>query len=112
MFHSVSAFNNAGFALDSRSLMDLARDPFIILPISVAIILGGLGFLVVVELVSRATGGRGLLPRRRTRGGLDLDEAARAGPGAGADAAPTPSATGSTGLGLREPHPAVAALPV
>ena len=74
MFHSISAFNNAGFALYSRSLMDFAGDAFIILPISVAIILGGLGFLVVVELVSRATGGRGLLPRRRTRGGLDLDE--------------------------------------
>jgi trk system potassium uptake protein TrkH len=72
LFHSISAFNNAGFALYSTSLMDLASDPFIILPLSAAIIFGGLGFLVVVEMVSRATGGRGLLPRRH--GVVTIDE--------------------------------------
>ncbi len=110
MFHSISAFNNAGFALYSSSLMDFAGDAFIILPISVAIILGGLGFLVVVELVSRATGGRGLLPRRRTRGGLDLDERRERAQ----ELARTSTYTISDHahrLGLREPDPAVAALP-
>lgn len=74
IFHSISAFNNAGFALYSSSLMDMAGDPLIILPISVAVILGGLGFLVVVEVVSRATGGRGLLPRRRVERLPDEEE--------------------------------------
>lgn len=72
IFHSISAFNNAGFALYTTSLMDLASDPFILVPLSIAVIFGGLGFLVVVEMVSRATGGRGLLPRRR--GVLTIDE--------------------------------------
>ena len=53
IFHSVSAFNNAGFALFSDSLMPFANDPLILLPISSAIIIGGLGFPVVVELIKR-----------------------------------------------------------
>lgn len=43
-FHAISAFNNAGFALSTNSLMDFATDPWIILPISIGIIIGGLGF--------------------------------------------------------------------
>lgn len=50
VFHSVSSFNNAGFALFSDSLMTYATDPFICLPISAAIILGGLGFPVIMQL--------------------------------------------------------------
>ena len=50
IFHAVSAFNNAGFALFSDNLMGHARDPWIIGPIAVAIVLGGLGFPVIVEL--------------------------------------------------------------
>ena len=65
LFHSVSAFNNAGFALASDSLMTYGHDLFILGPISVAIVLGGLGFLVIVELFNRATGARPLRPRRR-----------------------------------------------
>ncbi|MGB8020208.1 MAG: potassium transporter TrkG [Candidatus Nanopelagicales bacterium] len=65
VFHSVSAFNNAGFALASDSLMTYGRDPFILGPIAVAIFLGSLGFLVIVEVFSRATGARSLLPQRR-----------------------------------------------
>jgi Trk-type K+ transport system membrane component len=61
----VSAFNNAGFALQSASLMPYSRDALVLAPISVAIVLGGLGFLVIVELFNRATGARSLLPRRR-----------------------------------------------
>jgi trk system potassium uptake protein len=50
VFHAVSAFNNAGFALFSDSLMGFATDPLVCLPIAVAIILGGLGFPVIMQL--------------------------------------------------------------
>jgi len=50
IFHAVSAFNNAGFALYSTNLMDFVSDPWICLPISAAIILGGLGFPVMLQL--------------------------------------------------------------
>ncbi len=50
VFHSVSAFNNAGFALYSLNLMDFASDPGVLLPVCAAVILGGLGFPVIVDL--------------------------------------------------------------
>ncbi|WP_345800201.1 potassium transporter TrkG [Microbacterium sp. AZCO] len=50
LFHSVSSFNNAGFALFSDNLIGFAADPFICLPICAAIILGGLGFPVLMQL--------------------------------------------------------------
>jgi Trk-type K+ transport system membrane component len=50
VFHAVSAFNNAGFALYSDSLMGFVADPWICLPIAVAVIAGGLGFPVMLEL--------------------------------------------------------------
>ena len=50
LFHTVSAFNNAGFALWDDSLADFARDPFVLLPIAFAFILGGIGYPVLVEL--------------------------------------------------------------
>lgn len=49
-FHAISAFNNAGFALFSDNLMGFASDPWICLPIAAAIILGGLGFPVILQL--------------------------------------------------------------
>jgi potassium uptake TrkH family protein len=49
-FHSVSAFNNAGFSLYSNSLMDFTVDPLVILPIGIAVICGGIGFPVMLEL--------------------------------------------------------------
>ncbi|MGY4644262.1 TrkH family potassium uptake protein [Cellulomonas sp. URHB0016] len=51
LFHSVSAFNNAGFALFSDNLIGFAGDPWICLPVAVAVIIGGLGFPVVLELL-------------------------------------------------------------
>ncbi len=51
VFHAVSAFNNAGFALYSDSLISLAEDPWIIVPICAAIVVGGLGFPVIIELL-------------------------------------------------------------
>jgi trk system potassium uptake protein TrkH len=50
IFHAISAFNNAGFALFSDSLMSYAGDPMICLPVAAAVIIGGLGFPVLFEL--------------------------------------------------------------
>lgn len=50
IFHSISGFNNAGFALFSGNLMDFVTDPWVCLPIAAAIIVGGLGFPVLFEL--------------------------------------------------------------
>jgi potassium uptake TrkH family protein len=50
LFHAVSAFNNAGFGLYSDSLVQFASDPLVTIPIMVAIIIGGLGFPVMVDL--------------------------------------------------------------
>ncbi|GAA1105705.1 potassium transporter TrkG [Nesterenkonia jeotgali] len=52
-FHAVSAFNNAGFALYSDSMMGFVGDPVIGLPLCAAIILGGLGFPVIMQLRRR-----------------------------------------------------------
>ena len=50
VFHSVSAFNNAGFALWSDSLVGFVTDPWICLPIAFSVILGGIGFPVILEV--------------------------------------------------------------
>lgn len=50
IFHAVSAFNNAGFALWPDSLIARGADPWIVVPLGLAFIVGGLGFLVVFEL--------------------------------------------------------------
>jgi trk system potassium uptake protein TrkH len=50
LFHAVSAFNNAGFSTYSDNLMGFVVDPLIVIPIMVAIVLGGLGFPVLYEL--------------------------------------------------------------
>lgn len=51
VFHAVSAFNNAGFALYSDNLMGFLSDGWVLMPISVAIVIGGLGFPVLIELL-------------------------------------------------------------
>jgi trk system potassium uptake protein TrkH len=53
VFHAVSAYNNAGFALYSDSLISFATDPFILIPIIVAVVIGGLGFPVIAEVLRR-----------------------------------------------------------
>lgn len=50
VLHSVSAFNNAGFAWFSDSLISFVSDPWICLPINVGVIVGGIGFPVLFEL--------------------------------------------------------------
>lgn len=55
LFHSVSAFNNAGFDVMGgfRSLTAYVSDPLVSLTIAALIILGGLGFSVLFDLLSR-----------------------------------------------------------
>src|SRR5262245_39200826 len=58
VFHSVTAFNNAGFALWSDNWMVFVTDGWVSMTICIAIILGGIGFPVFLELR------RELRPRR------------------------------------------------
>ena len=50
LFHSVSAFNNAGFALFSDSLMGFRDDVVVNATILTLIVCGGLGFVVLTDL--------------------------------------------------------------
>lgn len=50
LFHSVSAFNNAGFALFSDSLIGVAGGDWVIWIHAMAFIVGGIGFIVVYEI--------------------------------------------------------------
>jgi len=50
IFHSVSAFCNAGFSLFSTSLVNFYNDFFIVGTIALLIILGGLGFFVLRDI--------------------------------------------------------------
>jgi len=52
IFHSVSAFCNAGFSSFSTSLENYSGDLYIIAVFSLLIILGGLGFVVIKELTT------------------------------------------------------------
>jgi trk system potassium uptake protein len=51
VFHSVSAFCNAGFGLRPDSLTAWRGDPWVVLTVSALIVLGGLGFFTVYEVV-------------------------------------------------------------
>jgi Trk-type K+ transport system membrane component len=59
IFHAVSAFNNAGFALFSTNLVGYQRDPVLLIAIAIAIIVGGLGYPVWMQI-----GRHPLTPRR------------------------------------------------
>lgn len=50
LFHAVSAFNNAGFGLYPDNLTRFALDPLVLVPLMVAIVVGGIGFPVLYEL--------------------------------------------------------------
>jgi trk system potassium uptake protein TrkH len=49
-FHAVSAFANAGFALQSDSLSSFATNPLVCLVFALLITLGGLGFVVLSDV--------------------------------------------------------------
>ncbi|MCQ1377013.1 TrkH family potassium uptake protein [Staphylococcus aureus] len=52
LFTSVSAFNNAGFALFKNNLIDYSSDPIVIITISTLIIFGGIGHFVVIDFIN------------------------------------------------------------
>jgi trk system potassium uptake protein TrkH len=53
LFHSISAFNNAGFALYEDGLMRYVEDPLVSLTLAALFIIGGLGFTVGLDLLTR-----------------------------------------------------------
>ncbi|GAB3107961.1 potassium transporter TrkG [Janibacter alkaliphilus] len=53
VFHSISAYNNAGFGLREDSITPYAADPWVCVPLMVAVMLGGLGFPVLWHLRRR-----------------------------------------------------------
>ena len=53
VFHSISAFNNAGFSLFRDNLTGFVSDAWIIFPVCVAVIAGGIGFPVLFEVKRR-----------------------------------------------------------
>jgi trk system potassium uptake protein TrkH len=60
LFHAISGFNNAGFDLmgDFASLSGFADDPFVLVPIAVLIVLGGLGYAIVGDVFAKRSWGR------------------------------------------------------
>jgi trk system potassium uptake protein len=71
-FHAVSAFNNAGFSLYSDNLIPFVADAWLCVPISLAVLLGGIGFPVIAELVRRTPPARWTIHTRITLGGTLL----------------------------------------
>lgn len=63
IFHAVSAFCNAGFSTNTNSLMQFSDSPATLLIISILVVMGGLGFLVLEELIRFTTKPR---TKRRT----------------------------------------------
>ena len=51
VFHSIAAFCNAGFSLFSANLMEYRTDVWVNVVIMVLIVTGGLGFLVIADIV-------------------------------------------------------------
>ncbi len=66
VFHSVSAFNNAGFDLMGgfASLNGFADDPFVFIPLGVLIFLGGLGVAIVGDALGKRRWSRMALETR------------------------------------------------
>ena len=70
VFHSISAFCNAGFSVYNDSLEAFSRLVSVNVTMSVLIVVGGLGFPVLRDLLLSLRGGRvqaGLAPRLRTQ---------------------------------------------
>ena len=62
VFHAVSAFCNAGFDLFGRfrSLTAFSGDPLVLMTVALLIVLGGLGFTVILEVLRDREGWKGL----------------------------------------------------
>ena len=50
VFHAIMAFNNAGFTLESDSLVKYVGDAWLVVPICIGVFAGALGFPVMAEL--------------------------------------------------------------
>ena len=74
VFHAVSGFNNAGFSLFPNGLMDFAGDGWMLTPLMLCIVIGGLGFPVLYELWQRllAMRSKSILPRMSIHAHLTL----------------------------------------
>jgi trk system potassium uptake protein TrkH len=70
VFHAVAAFNNAGFDLvgDFRSFTPYATDATVLLPLCLLVVLGGISYTAVADIVRAARG-----PGRHGFGRLALD---------------------------------------
>jgi len=64
LFHSISAFCNAGFSLLPENLMAVKGEPLAIIPVMCLIVIGGLGFFVIDDLLQ--------IVRTKRRHGLTL----------------------------------------
>ncbi|MGF1567968.1 MAG: TrkH family potassium uptake protein [Nodosilinea sp.] len=51
VFHSISAFNNAGFSLFEDSIVGYALNPWVNVVITALVILGGIGYEVIMEMI-------------------------------------------------------------
>lgn len=58
LFTSISSLNNAGFALFSDNLISYATNPIVNLTVALLIIFGGLGYIVLLDLVTLKKGRR------------------------------------------------------
>lgn len=61
IFHSVSAFNNAGFSTFSLNLIEYQQDWGVNLTIGLLVFFGGIGFIVFRDVVDRVVGKRRML---------------------------------------------------
>jgi len=53
IFHAISSFNNAGFSLFTDSVIGYQKDFTVLFTLSMLTILGGLGFIVLIELYKK-----------------------------------------------------------
>jgi trk system potassium uptake protein len=58
LFHSISAFCNAGFSLHQDNLVSFQRNPFVLAVVALLVTLGGLGFTVLAAGWDRLRGRR------------------------------------------------------
>lgn len=55
LFHSISAFNNAGFSTFSNSLIDYAADPVVTVTTTSLFIVSGIGFVVLADIRAKGS---------------------------------------------------------
>ena len=65
VFHAISGFNNAGFALYTDNVIGFAADAWVLLPLAFALMIGGIGFPVLLEGARRVRARYDGRPRRR-----------------------------------------------